>query len=301
MGDERGSADEDENPLRKPSVALPSAPGSLAPRPVTQPPRPVSVPPRPAGSSLGPAPRRAGTPPPPPVRSHPSQAPPPPPLRSPPPQPLAQPSGSQRPPPPSMRPAPPSLAPRPPQASLGVPEGASSGVTTGPRVDSARIQELLSELMGARQDLAEKSTRLRQVESERNALRARLVQAENAARELSSALRGEARLQSEFIEAHVASSAALRARIAELELSLAEAKATPKPLEQGGLRAIRGIGPAFERALFGLGITSVAELARLSPADVARIAPLIKAQAERIEREDWLGQARRLSGASTEE
>jgi predicted flap endonuclease-1-like 5' DNA nuclease len=151
----------------------------------------------------------------------------------------------------------------------------------------------LAELTSARQELTEKTTELRKVVNERNTLRTRLVRAENNARELSSALRAKAQLQSEFVDAQLASSAALRAKVAELESAL-ESLNKPAP-ERLGLRRIRGIGPAFERALLGLGVTTVRQIAELSPDDIVRIAPLIKASADRIVRDDWVGQAERLT------
>ena len=148
--------------------------------------------------------------------------------------------------------------------------------------------------MKARQELTEKGTELRKTISERNALRARLVHAENSVRELTSAFRAEAQLRSEFIDAHAASSASLRARVVELEAALAAATRPRSPEEQLSLRQIRGIGPAFERALLGLGISTVSQVAALSQQEIERIAPLIKARVDRICRDDWVGQAKRL-------
>jgi len=166
----------------------------------------------------------------------------------------------------------------------------------GFRPDGGRVQELLSQLMSARKDLAETSTELRKVTNERNALRIRLVQAENSVRELSSASRAEAQLRSEFVDAHAASSAALRARVSELEAALSAATRAPKAAESLSLRQIRGIGPAFERALQALGISTVAQIAALELDDIERIAPLIKSRADRILRDDWVGQAKQLLG-----
>jgi predicted flap endonuclease-1-like 5' DNA nuclease len=156
----------------------------------------------------------------------------------------------------------------------------------------------LAELMSARKELSETATELRKVISERNALRIRVVQAENSARELASASRAEAQLRAEFVDAHAASSAALRARIGDLEAALASASATPPPTAQPSVREIRGIGPAFERGLLGVGITTVAQIAALSADEIERIAPLIKARSDRILRDDWIGQAKRLLGES---
>ncbi|HEX7450709.1 MAG TPA: helix-hairpin-helix domain-containing protein [Polyangiaceae bacterium] len=211
-----------------------------------------------------------------------------------------------------MRPATPSAAPAAPsaaQASLSVrptppvtPTVPSPGVTQGSalRSDALRIQALLADLVSVRQELTEKANELRKAVSERNTLRARLTRAENNARELSSAARAEAQLRLEFVDAHATSSATLRSRIAELEAALQaqrEALADPRRAEQVGLRRIRGIGPAYERALLGLGITSIAQIAALSPQDIERIAPLIKARADRILRDDWVGQAQALIAA----
>lgn len=150
--------------------------------------------------------------------------------------------------------------------------------------------------MSARKDLTETGTELRKVISERNALRIRVVQAENTARELASASRAEAQLRAEFVDAHAASSAALRARISDLEAALAAATAAPRLTAQPSVREIRGIGPAFERGLVRVGITTVAQIAALSLAEIERIAPLIKARTDRILRDDWVGQAKRLLG-----
>ncbi|MEO8900709.1 MAG: hypothetical protein ABI488_03630 [Polyangiaceae bacterium] len=45
----------------------------------------------------------------------------------------------------------------------------------------------------------------------------------------------------------------------------------------------------------GLGITTVAQIGALSPEGIPRIAPPIKAQADRILRDEWVGQAQRLA------
>jgi len=179
--------------------------------------------------------------------------------------------------------------------------------------------------MSARKEVTERAAELRRVVTERNALRTRLLRAESKARELSSAFRTEAQLRLEFVDAHATSSASLRARVAELEaqlasvpeleLKLVELAANLRerderirelseqvnqtdsrpPSERVGLRRIRGIGPAYERALLALGITSVRQVAEFTPEEVARIAPLIKARVDRIVRDDWVGQARLLS------
>jgi predicted flap endonuclease-1-like 5' DNA nuclease len=190
--------------------------------------------------------------------------------------------------------------------------------------DVQRLNALLADLMSCRTELAERVAELRRVLNERNEVQARLIRVEHAERELSTALRAEQRLRADLVATHAQSSAALRARVAELESQLenvpelelklvhleqkllesadksgdssfAACKALPKA-ESGPaeLRTIRGIGPSYERALRALGITTVAQIALLSAEDLARIGPSINVRVERIVREDWVGQAQRL-------
>jgi predicted flap endonuclease-1-like 5' DNA nuclease len=330
MSDEHGTANESENlaaigseppaPAPRPVAQLPR-PVSLPPRPnggtSVVPSRPSGMPPPPPNRGLAPLSRPSQQPPLPPARPNPSLTP-------------VAPPHAPRPPPPSMRPMSPSVSPATPSASTAMPSAstampsaslatpsaapASMSVRPAPpvlptvpspgaapsspaRSDALRIQALLADLVSVRQELTEKAGELRKVVSERNTLRARLTRAENNARELSSAARAEAQLRLELIDAHAANGAALRARIAELEAAVQgqrEVLADPRRAEQVGLRQIRGIGPAYERALLGLGITSVQQIAALSPRDIERIAPLIKARADRIMRDDWVGQAQAL-------
>jgi len=64
-------------------------------------------------------------------------------------------------------------------------------------------------------------------------------------------------------------------------------------LEPDDLEDIVGIGPVFGAALREQGITTFAQLAALSPADVQRIEDEIDAEG-RIGREEWIEQARQL-------
>jgi predicted flap endonuclease-1-like 5' DNA nuclease len=59
------------------------------------------------------------------------------------------------------------------------------------------------------------------------------------------------------------------------------------------LTAIDGIGPAYASALHALGITTFAQLAASNPDDLA--ARIERLTAARIRRDDWLGQAAKLS------
>ena len=62
------------------------------------------------------------------------------------------------------------------------------------------------------------------------------------------------------------------------------------------LKLINGIGPAVEKRLNSFDITTYHRLAAMSPADVAAaVADLAGLSAERIIKQDWIGQARKLA------
>ncbi len=79
-------------------------------------------------------------------------------------------------------------------------------------------------------------------------------------------------------------------RSAALEARLAEAPAQTSD----DLKAIRGIGPKYEKALKALGVTTLRQIAEWSDADVASFAEKLKLKPERIERDDWVGRAKKL-------
>lgn len=74
---------------------------------------------------------------------------------------------------------------------------------------------------------------------------------------------------------------------------------TPKPAARTGvaddLKAIAGIGPKLEKVLNGLGISTYAQVANLTKAEIDRLDDQLGFSG-RIERDDWIGQARRLAG-----
>jgi len=97
------------------------------------------------------------------------------------------------------------------------------------------------------------------------------------------------------------SAAAAPAPIAEkkVEAKPAEAKAAPKSRPEGAakkddLTVISGVGPALAKKLNGAGITSYAQIAALSEADVAQLDKSLNCKG-RIKRDDWVGQAKKLS------
>ncbi len=312
MGDEKdpsASSSQDVAPSVSPSA-------SVAPRPVSVVPRPTGTvglmsrmppPPSARGGLPGQAPGAfRSAPPPPPQRSVPTAPPPS----------SGSPSTSA---PASVAPvvasvaASPSVVPRAPATPPPPPQRHSippsfSRPPTQPPVSSVSAQ--LEQRLGAAQ------LELRKLGSERHTLRARLRREADRVQELASALRAEKELRHQASDEHQAALAGLRARLAELEREtaaelqtlreqLAEARcasvgapALAEPARAGksapGLRRIRGIGPAYQRALEALGITRVQQIAHWTESDLSAFADQLKIRAERIIKDDWIGQARSL-------
>jgi large subunit ribosomal protein L21 len=62
--------------------------------------------------------------------------------------------------------------------------------------------------------------------------------------------------------------------------------------------SIKGIGPAMAERLLAAGVTSVAQIASWSDADLEVVAPSLKVTPERIRREAWVEQARAVVGST---
>ena len=83
--------------------------------------------------------------------------------------------------------------------------------------------------------------------------------------------------------------AAAAAAAAETSPSLPQSKGAPDDLKK-----ISGVGPKLEEKLNGLGIAQFSQIAALTPDQVAWLDEQLKAKG-RIERDDWIGQAKALS------
>jgi predicted flap endonuclease-1-like 5' DNA nuclease len=232
-------------------------------------------------------------------------APPPPPQRSPSSSPL---SGANVAASPSVVPRAPATPPPPPQRN-SVPPSFSAPLTPRPSINpSAQLEQRL----GAAQ------VELRKLGSERHTLRARLRREADRLRELESALRAEQELRRQAADEHYAVLSGLRSRLSELEAEKererlrlsaelsrahaaleqaradASAAAAASPKAMLGLRRIRGIGPGYQRSLEQLNITRVQQIAAWTEADVSELAEKLKIRADRIVKEDWIGQAKAL-------
>jgi predicted flap endonuclease-1-like 5' DNA nuclease len=127
----------------------------------------------------------------------------------------------------------------------------------------ARVRDLQAQAARARQELISVQVDLRTARGEADNLRA----------ELSVA----------------------KTRIEELESQLKKAKSAPATATGEDLKVIKGIGPKFEKLLRSVGVTALAQIAAWSEADIDSIAAKLGVKAERIRKDDWVGNAKRLS------
>ena len=94
-------------------------------------------------------------------------------------------------------------------------------------------------------------------------------------------------------------------RICELEAELREQHDRSAAIEQelsrihaqpvaDDLKRVSGIGPAFERALHAIGVTTFRQIAEWTPVEIERIAREIRTTPRRILRDRWVEHAREL-------
>ena len=67
-----------------------------------------------------------------------------------------------------------------------------------------------------------------------------------------------------------------------------------KPGQDDDLKKIHGIGPVFAETLQKLGTRTFIQIARWKPEDVEKIAKHLATDPERIKRENWIGDAKKL-------
>lgn len=80
---------------------------------------------------------------------------------------------------------------------------------------------------------------------------------------------------------------------AEAKPEAKKAETAPAAEVKDDVKLIGGVGPALEKKLAGLGVTSLKQIAEFTAADIERIDGELNFKG-RIEREDWVGQARDL-------
>lgn len=84
----------------------------------------------------------------------------------------------------------------------------------------------------------------------------------------------------------------------DLEEAEEEAKAV-EAAEADDLTALKGVGPKMAAELNAMGLTSFAQLAQMTEANIAELSENLTAFRDRPVRDDWVGQARALMGQRT--
>lgn len=77
------------------------------------------------------------------------------------------------------------------------------------------------------------------------------------------------------------------------EAAKKEAPAKPAAEFKDDVKLISGVGPALEKKLAAAGVTSLTQIAEFTPEDIERIDAELNFKG-RIERDDWIGQAKKL-------
>lgn len=80
---------------------------------------------------------------------------------------------------------------------------------------------------------------------------------------------------------------------------LEEAEEEAKAAEADDLTALKGVGPKMAAELNAMGLTSFAQLAQMTEANIAELSENLTAFRDRPVRDDWVGQARALMGQRT--
>jgi predicted flap endonuclease-1-like 5' DNA nuclease len=155
---------------------------------------------------------------------------------------------------------PPSAVSQPPRPSYA-PQTVPSGLTAA--ASDARVRDLQAQVVRARQELINVQVELRTARGEADNLRAELGVA--------------------------------KTRIEELESQLKKAQSAPPAARGDDLKVIKGIGPKFEKLLHAAGVTSLAQIAAWTDADIDSMAAKLGVKAERIRKDDWVGNAKRQS------
>lgn len=163
--------------------------------------------------------------------------------------------------------------------------------------ERARLLELEAKLSRAMRELVEVKAAQMRAECDRARAERLLRDAEKASSTALGELQSElerARARIDELEAQSVELVRLRERLAEMEARVA---APPTPPPQDDLKRLRGVGPAFEKSLIALGITTFSQIAGFTEEDIQRVARSLKVKPERIRRDDWVGSARALLAA----
>lgn len=142
-------------------------------------------------------------------------------------------------------------------------------------------------------ELAQKSQVNQQIASELTSQTEQLKKSNSAIESLTGEL-DELRPWAERLGAEVSH---LRFKVKQLEFenqSKSELR-VPKEDEISDLTKIQGIGPAISRKLYAMGVYSFKQISQFDKKTIDQVGKALKYFPDRIIRDDWVGQARKLS------
>jgi predicted flap endonuclease-1-like 5' DNA nuclease len=175
------------------------------------------------------------------------------------------------------------------------------GLAAGLEDEPGRLRAELAAAREAQGRLETSLAELRELADSRDSRARGLEQALENGRERM------ARLEQELSEARAASSRQASSEGAPTGAAAPAAEpvqGTPPPAlsspegDPDDLQKISGIGPGIEKTLHGLGIYHFRQIAQFTPDNVAWVDQRLRFRG-RIEREDWIGQARKLASGES--
>ena len=149
------------------------------------------------------------------------------------------------------------------------------------------LQQRIQEFETQQQDLADQAKTAGEKQEEIARLRKRLVEVRAALRIKTDGGSVAPRLKT-------------RPNGSQLSLEMEQAKAAkdkpkdkPKDGPKDDLSKIHGIGPAFARTLYKMGLYSYGQIARWTPEDINKVAKKLYTAPDRIKRDNWIAGAKR--------
>ena len=178
--------------------------------------------------------------------------------------------------------------------------GGDSPVVGAPFVDDAAVQaEVIDQIKGdktinfVRRRRKHSSKRTKGHRQQLTLLRVTDILADGAGKSGVKAAMGAGSVSGAAVAA-AAPKAETRAAPKAAPKAKAEAKAAPATDGADDLKKLSGVGPALEKKLHEAGVTTFAQIAAWTDADVAEMDEKLSFKG-RIEREDWIAQAKELA------
>ena len=168
-----------------------------------------------------------------------------------------------------------------------------------------RAETEMGELKAANQETNQKLqraeaeiNRLQGAQREANALRLKLTNAEEQAKQWQGILREATDLRQKGISQEEANQ--LREQLTNAESRIEELQAQLSLMASRGndlddLEEIKGIGPVFEQRLYNAGIYTYEKLAGMTPEQIRKIIRVNKSKWRKANPESWIEQARDLA------